>query len=70
MWFSLWLLCVVISGCTTVSKSFEDLAIALNEAHISNCLVIRGTYPPFGTAAIYARAGDLDCIRLWTGAAY
>ena len=57
-----WLL--VSTACTNTA-ALVDFANALNAAHVSNCLQVQGSVPPYGTAILYAKAGELDCMRIW-----
>jgi hypothetical protein len=53
-----------LGGCA--ADKMDSLVQALNERGVSNCLEIHGAY--LGQSiTLYGRAGDLDCIALWTG---
>jgi hypothetical protein len=64
-WRSLLVVCGLMGGCTTIDRSVLNLAESLNKAKIANCTTIKVAVPPYGTAVIYAKAGDVNCMRLW-----
>lgn len=58
----LMLLACLFGGC---AQDMHNLVQSLNDAHVSNCLFVQGAFPPYGSAYLYAKAGDLDCVSLW-----
>lgn len=57
---------VCLASCTPgdTGRLLLDTATAMTAAHISHCLALQ-TITPYGTAYLYAQAGDLHCLELW-----
>jgi hypothetical protein len=49
-------------GCT---NGFHEFVQGLNDAKVSNCVFVQGSFPPYGNAYLYAKAGELDCMAIW-----
>jgi hypothetical protein len=56
---STWLLV----GCT--HRTPMERAEALMRLGIAHCLYVQGAVPPYGSAHLWARFGDMDCEAIW-----
>jgi len=54
---------LMLLGCASITA--PEFIQALNAAHVAHCVQINAAFPPYGNAAIYATAGELDCLTLW-----
>jgi hypothetical protein len=62
-WLFLLLACGLV-GCRE-QPTIQELTTALNDANLSNCLLIQATIPPYGRIVLYGRRGDLPCEEIW-----